>query len=366
MHKLIRIVIDASKGQSKRLSEKFKKLTSYLIDKGFLVSYILDEPLTIKKLEQFHLLIIVTPIGLKYKPYEIRALKAYINNGGALLALLKGGGDEKLATNMSSILSHFEINILDTTVIDPENNMYGDPSIVKAQASENPPNSGFLPKAVFWKATSFAVLPNQVLYSSTDSAIGGMQAMAVTGMETQGKVIAFGSSEIFSDNPPGLMQNEHIQILELYLNWLLNIRSKTSSETTNKIPDLKKIDYQQDLSLEETTEKIVEDILDDVNIEEISNKLSEDEFNTEENVIKILRMFLARAVAESNALQEKHILNKTQTVEGMDQLTMMVYGISKSIDNLTLKLKEILEPYIRNQKRIDTTLTKLLTKLSHK
>lgn len=350
----LNIAIDCSKGQSTRLSLKYRLLQSFLISEGYLVTVIVEAPLRSKYLELFDVLIILTPYGVKYQSHEVKAIVNYIRGGGGVFIFSQNGGDEKLGTNIGSITHHFDIEMVNSRVLDPINNFYENPSILKGTATGHLPNSDEIHSAIFNEPTELICPPQQVLFRSADTTIDGSKILIAKSSDSvKGKLIVFSTPSLFEDGNLGLQREIHQKLLKQYFAWICStwnpleesIQNNTPVETEHNPTETTANEFSDNKSkaidsmFQEATDRLIADFIENVDLEQFQPLDDElDSFNVENTVIRMLRSFLAQALQEvRDAEYGENKVYHNVTVEGMDQLIMILHKIHTSLDKIAEK-----------------------------
>jgi hypothetical protein len=368
MSSIIRVGLDVSKGQEKRIVLSYRLLQNYLIKMGFSISMLTDPSLKLRTMKEFDLILTLTPYGQKYKPHEIKAYLEYINLGGSVLFVTNGGGDDAARSNLNSILRHFNIQIETQRLLDPVENFHGDPTIIKTLSTNNYPNPINVDEFFMKDSTSIVTMPENSLLTTSENITSGSKTVAVKSSESEkGKLIVIGSETVFGDTEIGLKLPNHQILFETYVSWLCSISdpvkpksevaipiANTQAENTNRISNFETDD---DTFIEEATEKIISEFLENVEFDSESNDADRSVFNVEDSVIQMLRAFLSRALKEAQELREQSNENYVNVnLENMDQLVMIFYNLSKSVENMNSSIDSLKET-------LGSKLDKLIDKL---
>ncbi len=341
MKKVRQVGFDISQGQGILLTEKFQKLQSYFISNRFLVQTLRNR-LDLENLEQLDLLIILYTPSCKYSEMEKRALNHYVNQGGSLLLLAGNLGSEEEIERLNYLVSDFGIKFKAGVILDPSSNFNQDPSTILVMPTDIVPNPPKVDQIVMQNAIAIATKPQQSLLITSPSASGGMQTTLAKSSDNQrGKVIAVGSLSIFEDSNIGLNNEVNRLLLKKYVDWLVGEYDPLTGKDEQMEPPEKKPEplfsgngiETEDEILSAASQKLIEDFMKEVDVGEISSGLGEDNFNVEDLTVRILRAFLANAIKESKekeALKSRTIL----TIEGMDQIMLMLYNINKTLEKI--------------------------------
>ncbi len=327
-------------------------MMSVLTQKGYLLSVETEDPLKIRTLEKYNLFILLSPLGKKYQPYEVNALISYVREGGSLLVLCRAGGDTKNKTNLNSILNHFGIQTTDSVLFDPRNNFYEDPNVIKGMKAETVPNDSGEEEYPFSNTVSFIASPQRILLTSTSTTMGGIQAIAVrSGDNMSGKLIAIGTHEILNDSSVGMKYKPNMELFIRYVRWLVNQEDPVETDVHKIKPPIEagndpKIgvvqleendDFMDDSSEEEildkTSQKLINEFLDEVDVSEISHDLDMNNFDVQDVTTRILRAFLSNALHEARNLELQKSFQNIQ-IEGFDQILMVLYNIGKTLEEI--------------------------------
>ncbi|MHA1985580.1 MAG: hypothetical protein ACW98D_02975 [Promethearchaeota archaeon] len=99
----------------------FADFTQYLFDSSFQLGKI-EAGITLNKLEKYDILIIGVPtLGPDLDPDEITDLVTYVKNGGSLLIINDGGGDNENKNNLSELTKNFGITFNPDRLYDNKN-----------------------------------------------------------------------------------------------------------------------------------------------------------------------------------------------------------------------------------------------------
>jgi uncharacterized membrane protein len=324
--KPINIAIDLTKGQERFLLRELKDLQSSMINRGILFSHLVDDPISLRKIEPYDVVILISPVGERYRPNEIKALLNFVESGGGLLVASRAGGDETLGTNLSTLLKHFNIKLGEGKVLNLDPNAI-DPSAVDGITSLVMPGIVETDNILFYNAVSLIAKPDRVLISSESDEKGLIYPLAVFGQKGAGRVMVFGSLSPFDDTEIGIQNPANAHFFHKVISWL----SKRWEPFTDEKGSSTALQNVNEDSLEQLIKNLLPEISEIVDKNVEGNESREQEFEVESTVIRILRAFLA------NALKEAHDNRNMQNIqiEGFDQLIMFLNRISKNLEKIT-------------------------------
>ncbi len=326
----IRVVIDITKGQQTLILREFKDLQSRIISSDMVLSSLLDEPLSFRKIEHFDVLIIISPFQ-KYKPHEIRAMLQFVDAGGGILVLSKAGGDKLTGTNLSSLLKHFKLKLGESKVLDLNPSSI-DPNSINGITIPTIP--GLIEHdLLIYNCVSIIADISQVLITS--SSVNGEKEyhLAAWGEKGLGRLIVFGSTSVFDDSEIGLKNSENLKILIRIIRWLSHkLLTEQDFEDITEISPIKSGTDTDTDNFENLIKNLLPEISEIVDKDDLIKEYSDSEFEVESTVIRILRSFLA------NALRDSHTKSKDFNylqIEGFEQVVMFLNRISNNIEKLT-------------------------------
>ncbi|RMG25076.1 MAG: hypothetical protein D6732_22790 [Methanobacteriota archaeon] len=341
MKKVRQVGFDISQGQGILLTEKFQKLQSYFISNRFLVQTLRNR-LDLENLDQLDLLVILYTTGCRYSEMEKRALINYVRQGGNLLLLAGELRTEDEIDRLNELVKEFGIQFKAGVIYDPSSNFNQDPSTILVMPTDIVPNPPRVDHIIMQNAIAITTKPQQSLLITSPSASGGMQTTLAKSCDDQrGKVIVVGSLSIFEDSTIGLLNESNRLLLKKYVDWLVGeydplnepVLTEQEEETPSNEPET------EDEILSAASQKLIEDFMKEVDVEEISSELGKDNFNVEDLTVRILRAFLANAIKESKEIEARRS-RPILTIEGMDQIMLMLYNINKTLEKIAERQEE--------------------------
>ncbi|MHA2251560.1 MAG: hypothetical protein ACXAD7_14445 [Candidatus Kariarchaeaceae archaeon] len=325
MPKPVRIAIDLTKGQESIVVSEFKDLQGLIVQSGITVSLLFDEPLSLRKIEYFDILILITPIGEKYKPYEIKSLLQFNEGGGGILVMSRAGGDATLGTNLSSLLKHFDLKLGDGKVLNLNPNSV-DPNSISGVSSLLFPGLPDGGDVIFYNAVPIIAATDKIMFSSADESNGIVHPLAAFARRGSGRLVIFGSTSLFDDSAIGLHHEKNSQIFLKVVHWLSHTEDEVYEE--EKYED--ELLDEEDTSLDNLIKNLVPEISEIVDKENIFQDFEDTDFHVESTVIRILRSFLANALRDAHEGKE---VNSIQ-IEGFDQAIMFLNRINHNLEQL--------------------------------
>lgn len=329
---------DISHGQGILLTTKFKNLQSYFISNNFLVQTLRNR-LDLENLDQLDLLVLIFTTGCHYSEVEKKALMSYVQRGGSVLLLAGELTSTEEIKRLNELVEDFGIQFKAGVIYDPSSNLNQDPSTILVMPTDIIPNPPRIQHIPMQNAIAITTNPQQSLLITSPSASGGMQTTIAKSCDNErGKVIAVGSLSIFSDSTIGLVNETNRILLKKYVDWLIGeydpIAGPTLQESEDNLADSLEEEHDtEEEILNAASQKLIEDFMKEVDVEEISSELGQDNFNVEDITVRILRAFLANAIKE-NKEKEMTKSRPILTIEGMDQIMLMLYNINKTLEKI--------------------------------
>ncbi len=345
MTKVKQVAFDISQGQGILLSQRFHRMQSFFISKGFLMSSLTNR-LDLEDLDKYDLLILLVTSSVKYRPMEIQSVISYVNRGGNILLMVGDLEKQEDVVHLNNLLKPFQIELKHKIIFDPSKNYNKDPSTILVMPTESIPNPKRIQYIPMNNAIAIQTQPQQALLVTSPSASGGMQtAVARSSVAQTGRIIVVGSLSVFDDSPIGLKNESNYQIFKQYVDWLVGLYDPIKGQDNQTMPQKLEIQFvpPETKSDEEiinvASQKLIEDFMKDVDVEEISSQISMDNFDVEDLTVRILRAFLANALRETKELEAQHG-KPVLTIEGLDQVMLMLYNINKTLERIAGKLED--------------------------
>ncbi len=104
-------------------SPVYPDFLQFLFDSGYRLGKIEAGFDNIEKLSRYKILIIGGPVNSKFTPKEIEVIEQFVKNGGALLLISDGGGDEQSDSNLNDLAKIFGFTFENTVLYDSVKNI---------------------------------------------------------------------------------------------------------------------------------------------------------------------------------------------------------------------------------------------------
>jgi hypothetical protein len=152
-------------------------------------------------------------------PAELDAVEAFVRGGGGLVVMAECEQD-KYGNNLAELLGRFGVEVLNTTVTDPEHCYQKVAAWVLAEPSPQRPDEDLLAgvrTACFYRSGALRTASGQVLLSSSATADPANAPLAVAVRAGAGRVVVFADSDLFGDD--SIADHEHATLWTNVVTW---------------------------------------------------------------------------------------------------------------------------------------------------